>query len=175
MNRTKKVIVSGICLALCMILPFLTGQIPQIGNMLSPMHIPVLLCGFICGPLWGAIIGLVAPALRFVLLGMPPIMPIGISMMFELATYGMVAGVIYSQKRRSKVYLFLGLIVAMIAGRIIWGSTMLLLARLVGFDFTWKLFFAEAFITALPGIILQILIIPPIISVSEKRIGIYDK
>ena len=93
--RTKKLCIAGICLTLCMLLPFLTGQIPQIGNALSPMHIPVLLCGMLCGGIYGAIVGFIAPILRFMLFGMPPIFPIGIAMAFELAAYGMASGVIY--------------------------------------------------------------------------------
>ncbi len=174
MNRTKKIILSGLFLALCMILPFMTGQIPQIGNMLSPMHIPVLLCGFICGPLWGGIIGFIAPALRFVIFGAPPIMPIGISMMFELATYGIVAGILYKKNREKKGAIYFSLIIAMIVGRVIWGSVMQILSMQIGFDFTWKIYVMQAFVTALPGIIVHILLIPPIIILMKKRIQNYD-
>ena len=84
-ENVKNVVNAALCLALCMALPFLTGQIPQIGSALSPMHIPVLLCGFICGWPYGLIVGLIAPILRFLLFGMPPIFPTGIAMSFELA------------------------------------------------------------------------------------------
>jgi riboflavin transporter FmnP len=174
MNRTKKIILSGLFLALCMILPFITGQIPQVGNMLSPMHIPVLLCGFICGPLWGGIIGFIAPALRFLIFGAPPIMPIGISMMFELATYGIVAGLLYKKNRGKKIAIYFNLILAMIGGRVIWGSVMQILSMQIGFDFTWEIYAMQAFVTALPGIIVHILLIPPIIILMEKRIQNYD-
>ena len=83
--RIQKLVLAAICLALCLVLPFLTGQIPEIGSMLSPMHIPVLLCGFIAGPLWAAAIGLIAPVLRFMLFGMPPLFPTGAAMCLELA------------------------------------------------------------------------------------------
>ncbi|MBR0138522.1 MAG: ECF transporter S component [Erysipelotrichaceae bacterium] len=82
-----KLTIAAMMLALAMLLPFITGQIPQIGNALSPMHIPALLCGFFCGPALGALVGFIAPLLRFALFGMPPIMPMGIAMAFELATY----------------------------------------------------------------------------------------
>lgn len=93
-KNVKNLCLSAVCLALCMILPFLTGQIPQIGNALSPMHIPVLMCGLLCGWPYGLLIGFIAPLLRFALFGMPPLMPAGLAMMFELATYGALAGLL---------------------------------------------------------------------------------
>ena len=71
----RKLTYAALCLALCMVLPFLTGQIPEVGSMLSPMHIPVLLAGFLCGPWWALLVGATAPILRFVLFGMPPLFP----------------------------------------------------------------------------------------------------
>ena len=94
-TQTKNITIAGLCLALAMVLPFLTGQIPQIGSALSPMHIPVLLCGFLAGGFWGLLVGAAAPLLRFALFGMPPLMPMGIAMAFELATYGLIAGLVY--------------------------------------------------------------------------------
>ena len=99
-NNVFHLTVSAICLALCMVLPFLTGQIPQIGSMLSPMHIPVLLCGFVCGPAWAAVVGAFAPILRFALFGMPPLFPTGAAMCFELLTYGVVSGALYRMLSR---------------------------------------------------------------------------
>ena len=82
-NSTRQIVLAAMFLALCMVLPFITGQIPAIGQALSPMHIPVLIAGFVCGPLWATVIGFIAPLLRFALFGMPPIMPTGIAMAFE--------------------------------------------------------------------------------------------
>jgi len=94
-TKTTKLTLSGLFLALCLVLPLLTGQIPQIGSALSPMHIPVLLCGFVCGWPYGMAIGFIAPLLRGVIFGMPPIFPVGIAMAFELAAYGALAGLFY--------------------------------------------------------------------------------
>ena len=94
-NRILRLVTAAMCLALCMVLPLLTGQIPEIGSMLCPMHLPVLLCGYLCGPLWAGMIGFAAPLVRFVIFGMPPLMPTGIAMAFELAAYGAVAGLMY--------------------------------------------------------------------------------
>lgn len=95
--NNKKITFAGMFLALALLLPFLTGQIPQIGNALSPMHIPVLLCGFVCGGPLGLVVGFIAPLLRYMLFGMPPIFPTGIAMAFELAIYGLAAGLLYKR------------------------------------------------------------------------------
>ena len=104
--RIQKLVLAALCLALCMVLPFLTGQIPEIGNMLCPMHIPVLLCGFLVGPFWGAVVGLIAPLLRFALFGMPKLFPTGIAMCAELAVYGAVSGLLYARLPRRTVNLY---------------------------------------------------------------------
>ena len=92
---TRSLVYAAVCLALALVLPFLTGQIPQIGQMLSPMHIPVFLCGFLCGWQWGLLVGFVAPILRSLLFGMPAIFPNACAMAFELATYGLLTGLLY--------------------------------------------------------------------------------
>ena len=79
-------------LALALVLPFLTGQLPQIGNMLCPMHLPVLLCGFLLGWPWGLAVGVTAPLLRSALFGMPPLYPVALAMCLELGCYGLVIG-----------------------------------------------------------------------------------
>jgi len=174
-NNTRKVVICGLCLALSMLLPFLTGQIPQIGQMLAPMHLPVLLCGFLCGPLWGGIIGFIAPLLRFMLFQAPPLVPIGIPMMFELAAYGITAGVLYNYSKKKYRNIFIALFGAMLVGRIIWGIAMFLFSLLNGWAFTIPMFLTQAFVTALPGIFFQTLLIPPIIMVVGKRIQSYDR
>lgn len=159
---------SGVCLALCMVLPFLTGQIPQIGSALSPMHIPVLLCGFICGPYYAGIIGFIAPLLRYLLFGMPPIMPTGLSMCFELAVYGIIVGIMYKVLSKKIPYIYVSLITAMLVGRIVWGSVRWIISGIDKVPFTWQMFMAGAFINAVPGIIVHILLIPIIIIALRK-------
>ena len=116
----KKLVLSSMFLAIGLVLPFLTGQIQVIGNMLLPMHIPVLLCGLLCGAPYGFAIGAVMPLLRFVLFGMPP-MPHAISMAAELATYGLVIGLLYSHSKWTCILsLYRSMIIAMLAGRAVW-------------------------------------------------------
>ena len=159
---------AAVCLALCMVLPFLTGQIPQIGSALSPMHIPVLLAGFLCGPWWAAAVGAVAPLLRFALFGMPPIFPTGVAMCFELAGYGLVSGLLYRKLPKKPVNIYVSLLAAMLAGRVIWGFVRVLLSGVAGEPFTWAAFMAGAFVNAVPGIIVHIALIPVIVLALRK-------
>lgn len=159
---------SAVCLALCMILPFLTGQIPQIGSALCPMHIPVLLAGFLCGPWWATAVGAVAPILRFALFGMPPLFPTGAAMCFELAAYGLVSGLLYTCLPKRTVNIYLSLISAMLLGRIVWGCSMVILLGGSEAPFTWAAFLAGAFTNAVPGIIVHILLIPLIVLALKK-------
>lgn len=168
--RIQKLAIAALCLALCMVLPFLTGQIPEIGNMLCPMHIPVLLCGFLCGPAWAAVVGAAAPLLRFVLFGMPPLFPTGVAMCVELATYGAVSGILYQLLPKKPGNIYVSLIVAMLMGRIVWGIVQVVLMGLKGSSFTWTAFIASAFTQAIPGIILHIVLIPLVVLALQKAL-----
>ena len=113
MSSTKKVVLSGITIALGIYLPFLTGQIPSIGNMLLPMHIPILLCGFICGWKYGLITGFITPLLRSAMFTMPPMFPAAIAMAFELAAYGALTGLLYKVLPKGGKNVFLSLILSL--------------------------------------------------------------
>lgn len=167
-NTLIKIILSALFLALAYVMPFLTGQIPEIGAMLCPLHIPVMLCGFICGWKYGLIIGLIVPLLRSLTLGIPPIFPTATSMSFELAAYGAISGLMYNILPKKKIYIYCSLIISMIIGRIIWGIAMFICMGLNNTTFTFNAFILGAFVNALPGIILQIVVIPIIIITLEK-------
>ncbi len=169
MNRTlKKLVFAALCLALCMVLPLLTGQIPQIGKTLSPMHIPVLLCGFLCGWPWGLAVGAIAPVLRSVLFGMPTLYPDAVCMTFELAAYGAVSGILRRILPRKPWSVYVALLAAMIAGRIVWGVVKWVLLGLAGSAFTMEMFLAGALLNAIPGIVLHIVLIPIVVLALEK-------
>lgn len=165
----RTLVLAAFMLALCLILPFFTGQIPQIGSMLLPMHLPVLLCGLLCGWQYGAAVGFVAPLLRYVLFGMPRIYPTGIAMAFELAAYGLVIGLLYSRSRWKCIFaLYRSLLIAMVVGRIVWGAAEVVLLGLGGQAFTWELFLSGALLTAIPGIILQLVFIPALMIALDR-------
>lgn len=164
--------VSAMFLSLGLVLPLITGQIPQIGQMLLPMHLTVLLCGLICGWQYGLVVGAITPILRSVLFGMPRLYPTAIVMFFELATYGLVAGLIYHRMKKQNVFaVYLSLIVSMIAGRIVYGAASYLLLTLRAESYTLSLFFAGAFFNAIPGIVLQLVLIP-VLMLALDRTGL---
>jgi len=167
-NNIKRLVVAGVLLALCMVLPFLTGQIPQIGNAISPMHIPVLLCGFACGWPYGLIVGFIAPLLRYAVFGSPPIFPIGVAMAFELAVYGLMTGILYKLLPKKVPYIYVALISSMLIGRAVWGLARFVIAGLQNSEFTFDMFLAGAFINAVPGIIIHIVLIPLIVIALRK-------
>ncbi|MBQ8159919.1 MAG: ECF transporter S component [Clostridia bacterium] len=166
--QVRRLTYAGLYLAIAMELPLITGQIPEIGAMLSPMHIPVLLCGFTCGWTWGLAVGFISPLLRSVLFGMPVMFPGAVSMAFELAVYGSVSGILHRLLPRSPIYTYLTLIISMIAGRIVWGIVRLVLAGLTGSSFTWALFLSGALYNAVPGIILHLILIPVIVMAMDR-------
>lgn len=173
-NSIRKMVYAALCLALGLLLPFFSLQIPEIASKMSPMHIPVLLCGFVCGWKWGLLVGFVTPLLRSVLFHMPAMMPNAVGMAFELAAYGCASGILYALLPKKTVYVYVSLIGAMLIGRMVYGAASYFLFKALGNSFTWELFVANAFINAVPGIILHIAIIPPIVLALEKA-GIIKK
>ncbi len=167
-DRILKMVLAALFLALAYVLPFLTGQIPEIGSMLCPMHVPVLLCGFVCGWPWGLCVGLIAPLLRSLTMGMPPLFPTAVCMALELAAYGGVAGIMHRALHRKKIHVYTSLLIAMTAGRILWGGAMYFCMGVNGSRFTLAAFLAGAFTQALPGIALQIILIPPLVMLTDK-------
>lgn len=166
----RKIVLSAMFLAIGCILPFLTGQIKEIGDSLLPMHIPVLLCGFICGGEFGLTVGLVLPFLRSALFSMPPIYPNAIWMAVELLTYGAVVGFIYQFFKKKDIFaIYISLVLAQISGRISWAVAKLLLLNISGNSFTFKAFLIGGFVDALPGILLQLILVPLVISILNKQ------
>lgn len=167
-KKTIKITSSAICLALAIVFPFITGQIQQIGNMFCPMHIPVLLCGFICGWPWGLAVGFIAPLLRSAIFGMPVMFPQAVAMAFELATYGLLAGICYKIFPKKIYYYYISLLISMIGGRIVWGIAEFIFVKIQGAEFTVSAFVAGALTYAIPGIIIQILLVPVLVFAFEN-------
>ncbi|MGM9588598.1 MAG: ECF transporter S component [Faecousia sp.] len=167
-TNVKALVLAALFLALALVLPFLTGQIPEVGSMLCPMHIPALLCGFFCGWPWGLAVGLIAPVLRSILFGMPPMFPTAICMSAELAAYGVTAGLLYSKLPRKKSSVYIALVAAMVVGRLVWGAMRFLCAGLNPSAFGFAAFWAGAFTSAIPGIVVQLILIPLLVIALEK-------
>ena len=166
-NRLRRLVYSALFLALALLLPFLTGQIPQIGSALSPMHIPVLLCGFVCGWPWGLAVGFIAPLLRHLLFGMPPLIT-AIAMAFELAAYGAVTGLLYRLLPKRPGYIYVSLVSAMVLGRVVWGCARFVIAGLQDTTFPLSAFWAGAVTSAIPGIICHIVLIPILVLALQR-------
>lgn len=167
MSHVKKSVLTAICIALCIVLPMAFHMIPNAGSIFCPMHIPVLLCGLICGPISGLLCGLIAPFLSSVFTQMPPfaILP---SMMVELAIYGLFSGLTLRLVHTGRLYrdLYISLISALLAGRILGGIAKALIFAAGEYSVTaWA---TGYFITCLPGIIIQLALIPPIVAALEK-------
>ena len=168
MRNQRILVLAAMFLAIGLVLPFLTGQIQRIGNMLLPMHIPVLLCSFICGWKYGIAVGFILPLLRSMIFGMPPMYPKAVAMAFELAAYGFMAGhIYYRSKSKDWKALYSALIIAMVFGRIVWGLAQILLLGLK--KFTFYAFLTGAVLNAIPGIIIQLVLIPVVITILRKN------
>ena len=167
-DDTLRLTYSALYLAIAMVLPLITGQIPEIGKALCPMHIPALLCGFVCGWPWGLAVGLIAPIMRSVIFGMPAMVPGAVAMAFELAVYGGAAGWLHSRFPDRPGLIWAELLIAMILGRVVWGAARLVIAGVTGNAFTWALFISGALTTAIPGIILQLVLIPVLVIAMER-------
>lgn len=165
--NTKQLVLAALCVALGVVLPIAFHGVPNAGSVLLPMHIPVLLCGLVCGPAYGLLCGLLAPFLSSLITGMPPFAYLP-SMLCELAAYGLAAGVLRKVVRTGKrpLDLYIQLIGAMLLGRVVYG-VMNALVFSVG-EYSMAIFVSGAFITALPGIVIQLVLLPAVVLVLEK-------
>ena len=170
MSQVKKIVIVAVCAALAIVLPMAFHSIPNAGKVWLPMHIPVLLCGIVTGPVGGLAAGVLGPVLSSVLTGMPPA-PILPSMTCELAVYGLVAGLLSSKVRTGRLVadLYVALGGAMVAGRLVGGLLQALIFSAGSYSFgAW---FAGYFTMSVPGIVLQLVVIVPI-AVALERAGL---
>ena len=168
-NNMKNMTLTAMFLAIGMVLPIFTGQIPQIGNMLLPMHLPVFLCTLVCGWKYGLPMAFVLPLFRSTVFGMPPMYPIALAMAFELAAYAFVAGFLYERSRWQCLKALYGcLLAAMAAGRAVWGTAQFVLLGIGGNAFTFQAFIGGALLNAVPGIVLQLILVPAIMMALDR-------
>ena len=168
MSYLRKSITTAMLIAFCVVFPMAFHAIPGAGSILLPMHIPVLLTGLICGPLFGLVAGLAGPLLSSMITGMPPtgIVPI---MMIELGTYGLVAGIMIKlvHTRRLSVDLYISLIAAMLAGRIVAGVAQAV--YFYGGTYAIGIWVTSYFVTSFPGLLIQLLLVPSLIMALERE------
>lgn len=167
--KSRTLVRAALLLAVGMVLPFLTAQNPDLGNALLPMHLPVMLCGYLCGGWYGLAVGAIVPFLRSVCFGMPsPMYPRAVWMAVELATYGAVTGFLYKGFFKKKLWWLYGsLLSAMVAGRILYGIVKWALLLESKNPLTMEVFVAGAVVEALPGIVLQLVLVPVIVRAIE--------
>lgn len=167
LSYTKKSVFTSACIALCVVLPMIFHSIPNAGNIWLPMHIPVLLCGMICDWKFGLFCGIMGPIISSILTQMPPAAYLP-AMMLELAVYGMFSGLVSSKVHTGKQIpdLLFSLLISMILGRIVYGVVNALLFRAGNYSF--QAWITSSFITALPGILLQFILIPSVIITLQK-------
>lgn len=171
-TRVVKMCLAAMFIAIGWILPLLSGQNQELGNMLCLMHIPVLVAGFILGPQYGIMVGAVTPITRFLIFGRPPIYPTGLCMAFELAAYGFLSGFVYKflvKRNVNEMFsIYAALIAAMIGGRLVWGVSRAICGIVSQSSFTWKMFITTGFVTAIPGILIQLFLIPALIMLLNR-------
>lgn len=166
MNSVRRMTLSAVCIALCVVLPIAFHSIPDAGSVFLPMHIPVLICGMICGWPYGFVCGLVGPLLSSVLTGMPPVAYLP-PMMIECGVYGLTAGLLlkYIHTRHTYADLYIALVGAMIAGRIVSGIAKALIFTPGMALSAWV---SASFVTALPGIVIQLVFLPSVVLTLMK-------
>ena len=166
LSPVRRTVLAALCIALCVVLPIAFHSIPNAGSVILPMHIPVLVCGMICGWPYGFICGLLGPLVSSLLTGMPPAAYLP-PMMVECATYGAATGLLlkFVRTRNLTADLYISLIGAMLLGRVVSG-----IAKALIFTpgMAMSMWITSSFVTALPGIVIQLVLIPQVIRILMK-------
>lgn len=167
-SSTKKLVLAAFFLALGILLPLLVGHIIPMGWVFLPMHIPVLLCGFFCGGPWGLAVGFITPLLSSVTTGMPGLFPSAVVMAFELAAYGFLTGLFYRMFPKNIGFTYAALLLAMVGGRVIWAAASFIIFGIAGTAFTFADVISGAVAMVLPGIAVQLVLIPVLVTVLGR-------
>ncbi len=196
-SKVRRLVIAGMLVALGVLIPQIFHAVPGFGKIYLPMHIPVILCGMICGPWYGIAAGIITPLLSSLIFGMPVMYPMCVTMMLELATYGVVSGLLsaapslydiehggtprHTKRLSAKIFasprlnIFVSLIAAMLAGRAVSGiANYILLVGIGGGEYTWKMFLAGAFVMAWPGIVIQFIVIPAVM-LSTRHLWMFKE
>ena len=175
MNRKSPLyplLVTAILMAVGIVLPFLTGNVQVLGQAISPLHIPVLICGLTCGWGWGLVLGVLLPLVRSVLFGMPPLVPVAIPMAFEMAAYGALCGLLYPMMRKKlgKAYwaMLIAMVIAMVAGRFVGGAAKAVVMGIQGNAYTFQAFVTAYFVNTAVGAVIHLIVVPLVVTALEK-------
>lgn len=169
-SKTYTLTVTAVLIAVGLVLPFVTGQIPAIAKIISPMHIPAYICGLTCGVIPGIAMGVITPLLRCVLFGMPAL-PSAIPMCFELSVYAAICGFAYPRLRAvgSHLWAMLGaMAAAMVLGRIVGGAAKALVMGVTGNGYSFGIFFTAYFVNSAPGALIHLVLVPAVVAALEK-------
>ena len=177
-QRIRSLVITAMLLAVGLVLPFITGNIQAIAKIISPLHIPVLICGLCCGWSWGLGLGIVLPLLRGLLFGIPVFPTSALPMAFELAAYGLLTGLLYPaflKLFKSKNHLpamLCALIVSMVLGRFVGGAAKALFITLgvIGSKspYTFAAFFSSYFVSTAAGAVIHLILVPAVVTALEK-------
>ena len=177
-KKTYSMVIALLLLAVGLILPFITGQIQAIAKIISPLHIPALICGLCCGWKWGLGLGIVLPLLRGLLFGIPVFPTSALPMAFELGAYGLLTGLLYPlflKAFKSKNHLpamLCALIISMVLGRFVGGAAKALFISVgvIGSKspYTFSAFFASYFVSTAVGALIHIVLVPAVVLALEK-------
>ena len=172
--KIKDITLASMFIALGIVLPLLTGSNPELGSMFLLMHIPVLIAGLVLGGTYGLLVGMITPILRSVLVGMPPLFPVALAMMFELGAYGFFIGFSSKLLPKKSAFVYVSLLIALLLGRGVWGAAAAIFYPLAGFGFTFDKFLTAAFVTGLPGIAIQVVVVP-LVYIYLQRTRLLDR
>lgn len=170
-NETEKIVLSGFFISLGAVLAVIFHNL-GLGQKISPMHFTVFIAGITLGWKYGLAVGIITPLMNAILFGAPPLFPIAVGMSLELATYGVVISIIYQYVKPSTnniINIYIALIISMIVGRIVYGLYYTVVSNIIEYEFGFKIFINSVIILSLPGIVFQILFIPPIVNYLEKK------
>ena len=165
-STLRNMVLTAMFIACALMLPLLTANIDNYGKMLCPMHIPVMICGAVCGWQWGMAAGFISPLLRSLMFTAPAVYPTAVAMAFELAAYGAVIAIMLkflSGKAEKLASVYISLVTAMIVGRLVLALANFTLLGLADTPYSWDLFVSSAVVTAVPAIVLQFAVVPPIV------------
>ena len=172
-----KLVYAAVCIALSLVLPLFLGQVQVLTQGISPMHIPALLCGFLCGPWYGLAVGIISPLLRSAIFSMPPMFPTAIAMAFELGTYGLLTGLLYKALKKLPFWprTYIAMVVAMIAGRVVGGVAQAVMMGLSGKTYSLQIFATSYFANTSVGMVIHLIVVPLIFfALKQAKLTVED-